>query len=103
MDSWSDPTEGEFMFCHALIRDGAYASLLHERRRILHARAAEWMVGRDLVLAAEHFDLAEDARAAGAYLAASEALNAQFRHKAALRSSSAASPSRPSRRRASRC
>ena len=24
---------GEFMFCHALIRDGAYASLLHKRRR----------------------------------------------------------------------
>ena len=33
---------GEFMFCHALIRDGAYASLLHKRRRALHARAAEW-------------------------------------------------------------
>ena len=78
------PDDAEFMFCHALIRDGAYASLLHKRRRTLHARAAEWMAGRDVVLAAEHFDRAEDARAAGAYLAASEALGARFRHKEAL-------------------
>ena len=62
---------GEFMFCHALIRDGAYASLLHKRRRALHARAAEWFASRDRVLAAEHFDRAEDPRAAAAYLDAS--------------------------------
>ncbi len=74
----------EFMFCHALIRDGAYASLLHKRRRSLHARAAEWFAAGDPVLAAEHFDCAEDARAALAYLAASEAVAAQFRHQAAL-------------------
>ena len=74
----------EFMFCHALIRDGAYASLLHKRRRILHARAAEWFASRDPVLAAEHFDRAEDARAAGAYLAAGETVALQFRHQAAL-------------------
>jgi class 3 adenylate cyclase/tetratricopeptide (TPR) repeat protein len=74
----------ELMFCHALIRDGAYASLLHKRRRGLHARAAEWFAPRDLVLAAEHFDRAEDARAAPAYLAASDALGAQFHYQAAL-------------------
>ena len=74
----------EFMFCHALIRDGAYASLLHKRRRALHARAAGWFASRDLILAAEHFDRAEDSRAPGAYLAASEALSAQFHHQAAL-------------------
>ena len=74
----------EFMFCHALIRDGAYAALLHKRRRALHARAAEWFAVGDPVLAAEHFDCAEDARAALAYLAASEALGTQFRHQAAL-------------------
>ena len=74
----------ELMFCHALIRDGAYASLLHKRRRILHARAAEWFASRDPVLAAEHFDRAEDARAAGAYLAAGETVALQFRHQAAL-------------------
>ena len=75
---------GEFMFCHALIRDGAYASLLHKRRRALHARAAEWFVTRDGVLAAEHFDRADDPRAAAAYLDASLTLAEQFRHAAAL-------------------
>jgi len=75
---------GEFMFCHALIRDGAYASLLHKRRRALHARAAEWFSSRDGVLAAEHFDRADDPRAATAYLDASAALAEQFRHAAAL-------------------
>ncbi|MGZ5131485.1 MAG: adenylate/guanylate cyclase domain-containing protein [Caldimonas sp.] len=74
----------EFMFCHALIRDGAYESLLHKRRRALHARAAEWFESRDLVLAAEHFDRAEDPRAAPAYLAAGNSVAAQFRHAAAL-------------------
>ena len=34
-------TAARSLFCHALIRDGAYASLLHARRRGLHARAAE--------------------------------------------------------------
>ena len=75
---------GEFMFCHALIRDGAYASLLHKRRRVLHARAAEWFASRDGVLAAEHFDRADDPRAAAAYLDASVTIAEQFRHAAAL-------------------
>jgi len=75
---------GEFMFCHALIRDGAYASLLHKRRRVLHARAAEWFASRDGVLAAEHFDRADDPRAAVAYLDASVTTAEQFRHGAAL-------------------
>ncbi|HEX4234135.1 MAG TPA: adenylate/guanylate cyclase domain-containing protein [Caldimonas sp.] len=74
----------EFMFCHALIRDGAYASLLHARRRRLHARAGEWFAARELALAAEHFDRADDARAAPAYLSAGDALAAQFRFPAAL-------------------
>ncbi len=74
----------EFMFCHALIRDGAYESLLHKRRRLLHARAAEWFESRDLVLAAEHYDRAEDPRAAQSYLAAGNSVAAQFRHAAAL-------------------
>jgi class 3 adenylate cyclase/tetratricopeptide (TPR) repeat protein len=74
----------EFLFCHALIRDGAYASLLHSRRRLLHARAAEWFEASDPVLAAEHFDRGEHPRAALAYLAASESASAQFRYQTAL-------------------
>jgi len=75
---------GEFMFCHALIRDGAYASLLHKRRRALHTRAAEWFASRDGALAAEHFDRADDPRAAAAYLDASLTPAEQCRHAAAL-------------------
>jgi len=44
----------EIVFSHALIRDAAYASLLHSARRELHARAAAWYAGRDPVLRAEH-------------------------------------------------
>ena len=75
---------GELLFCHALIRDGAYASLLHSRQRRLHMRAAEWFESRDVALAAEHFDRADEARAPGAYLAASHAAAAQFRYPSAL-------------------
>ncbi len=78
------PQGGEFMFSHALIRDGAYGSLLHRRRRALHARAGEWFAASDLVLAAEHFDRAEDERAAPSYLKAAAAVAGQFRPQAAL-------------------
>jgi len=74
----------DLQFCHALIRDGAYASLLHSRQRRLHTRAAEWFASRDVALAAEHFDRAGDRRAPGAYLAASNAAAAQFRYQSAL-------------------
>ena len=46
----------ELQFCHALIRDGAYGSLLHSRQRRLHTRAAEWFQSSDVEIAAEHFD-----------------------------------------------
>ena len=85
VDNFLVRAEGtDFRFCHALIRDGAYASLLHSRRRLLHARAAEWFASRDPVLAAEHFDRAEDSRAPGAYLTAGAALAAQSRYGSAL-------------------
>ena len=74
----------QFQFCHALIRDGAYASLLHSRQRRLHARAAEWFEVHDVALAAEHFERAGDPRATAAYLAASEAAAKQFRYLSAL-------------------
>ena len=74
----------ELQFCHALIRDGAYASLLHSRQRRLHARAAEWFEAHDVALAAEHFERAGDPRATAAYLAASDAAARQFRYLGAL-------------------
>ncbi len=57
-------------FAHALIRDGAYESLLKARRLELHRRAADWFAGRDPALHARHLDLAADAGAAAAYLMA---------------------------------
>jgi len=78
------PEGADYLFCHALIRDGARESLLKSRRKQLHARAAQWFEGRDPVLAAEHFDRADSPRAAAAYVAASDAEAAQFRYDAAL-------------------
>ena len=73
-----------FSFAHALIRDGAYASLLHSARRALHLRAAQWYDGRDAALRALHLDRADDPGAAAAYLAAARAEAAALRIDAAL-------------------
>src|SRR4029077_20984023 len=64
------PDEGDFLFSHALIKEGAYSSLLRSRRRELHLQAAEWFADRDLTLHAQHLDRAEDDRAPQAYLQA---------------------------------
>jgi tetratricopeptide (TPR) repeat protein len=74
----------EVAFSHALIRDAAYASLLHSSRRDLHLRAADWYAPRDPVLRAEHLERAEDPRAAEAFLAASKATAAALRPDLAL-------------------
>ena len=75
---------GELMFTHALIRDGAYASLLHSARRDVHRRAAGWFADRDPALRAAHLDRADDPGAAEAYLAAARAAARALRHDAAL-------------------
>ncbi len=64
------PRGEAFLFAHALIRESVYASLLQERRRELHRRAAAWYASRDPLLRAEHLVLAEDPEAATALLAA---------------------------------
>jgi class 3 adenylate cyclase/tetratricopeptide (TPR) repeat protein len=66
-------------FAHALIRDGAYASILNTDRRRLHGAAAAWFSGRDSVLHAEHLARAEDPAAVAAYLAAAEEQVAHYR------------------------
>jgi class 3 adenylate cyclase/tetratricopeptide (TPR) repeat protein len=77
--------EGEdFLFAHALIREGVSASLLKSTRHQLHARAAEWYSGRDAVLFAEHLDRAADPRAPRAYLDAAAAEATAFRFEQAL-------------------
>lgn len=79
-----DQGTGDLQFTHALIRDGAYASLLHASRRALHEKAARWYATRDPTLHAEHLDRADDPRAAQAYLDAARAEASARRPEAAL-------------------
>jgi tetratricopeptide (TPR) repeat protein len=78
------PIGDEFLFGHALIRDGVYDSLLRSRRTALHLRAAEWFATRDLALRAEHLDRAQDPGAPEAYLDAAHRQLATYRYDAAL-------------------
>ena len=76
--------EGEdYLFAHALVREGVYSSLLKEKRQELHRRAADWFAGQDLTLNAEHLDRADDPAAAQAYLAAATAQVDQYRYEMA--------------------
>ena len=71
-------------FAHALIRDGAYESLLKSRRRELHLKAAHWYAGRDAGLRAEHLDRADSPLASGAYLHAARDELQRLRYEHAL-------------------
>ena len=64
------PDDDAVQFVHALVRDGAYASLLKSRRRELHLRAAAWYATREPGLHAEHLALADSPEAAAAFRAA---------------------------------
>ncbi|MSO69685.1 MAG: adenylate/guanylate cyclase domain-containing protein [Alphaproteobacteria bacterium] len=78
------PVGADFLFAHALIREGVYGALLKRRRVELHRRAASWFATRDPALRAEHLERAEDAGAPNAYLAAARQQTEQYRHVAAL-------------------
>ena len=78
------PAGDELLFVHALIRDAIYGTLLGERRRELHRRAAEWFRDRDLRLHAEHLGQAGDEGAAAAFLAAATEDVAKYRYETAL-------------------
>ena len=84
-------------FAHALVRDGVYASLTGTRRRLLHGAAAR-VLADEPTLRAEHLDLASDAEAARAYLAASKDRDALFRQDRRSRLRAADWPSQPIRR-----
>ncbi len=78
--------EGDgFLFAHALVREGVYATLLRDRRQDLHGRAAAWFQRRDTGLFAQHLEGAADPRAQAAYLAAAQAEAERHRLDAALR------------------
>jgi class 3 adenylate cyclase/tetratricopeptide (TPR) repeat protein len=78
--------EGEdFLFAHALIQEGAYASLLRSRRRELHLSAAGYFADKDLTLHAQHLDRADDIGAPKAYMLAAKTQRSAYRTDAALR------------------
>lgn len=64
------PDGPEVAFAHALIRDGVYASLTHDRRAQLHRAAAALFADRDPAVQAEHLERAGDGGAPAAYLRA---------------------------------
>jgi tetratricopeptide (TPR) repeat protein len=70
----------EFGFRHALLREGAYATLTSSDRRMAHARAGEWLLQlgeNDASVLAHHFELGADAEKAAHYhaLAGEQALS----------------------------
>ncbi len=75
--------DDDYLFAHALIREGVYASLLKSRRRELHRRLADWFNDRDPTLRAQHLDRAEDASAPQAYLEAAKAEASDYRSERA--------------------
>jgi len=78
------PEAEEFLFAHALIRDGVYASLTRPRRAELHRAAAAWYGERDPTLRAEHLDRAEAPEAPQAYLAAARAQSTELHPERAI-------------------
>jgi len=74
----------DFIFANALIRDGAYESLLQANMRDLHEKAADWFDGRDLILRAQHLDRGGAKYAETAYLAAARQSADQYQYDYAL-------------------
>jgi class 3 adenylate cyclase/tetratricopeptide (TPR) repeat protein len=74
----------DFLFSHALVRDGVYESILTAPRTRLHLKAAQWFEVSDPVLRAEHLHMAADPRAARAYLDAACVELAKYRYEQAL-------------------
>jgi len=78
------PEGDDFLFAHALIRDGVYESILTVTRSRLHLKAANWFASNDLTLQAEHLHMALDPSAARAYLAAAQSELDKYRYEEAI-------------------
>ena len=79
------PDGDDYLFAHALIQEGVYASLLKDRRGRLHLGAAKWFADRDPMLHAEHLDRADDVGAAAAYQHAAAVQAQSYHYEQALR------------------
>jgi tetratricopeptide (TPR) repeat protein len=77
------PEGDDYLFAHALIRDGVYTSLLKATRCALHTRAADWFSGHDSKLRAQHLDRAEDQDAPKSYLEAAVGQAELYRYDSA--------------------
>jgi hypothetical protein len=82
------PGQRELAFRHALLREGAYATLTDEDRRLEHRLAGEWLEQhgeRDPMVLAGHFERGGDGeRAARYYLRAAEQAYHVLDHTAAM-------------------
>lgn len=78
------PEGAQFLFAHALVREGVYGSLLTARRETLHRAAAGWYRDHDPVLRAQHLDRAGNGDAPAAYLEAARKQTNDLRFEAAL-------------------
>ncbi len=78
------PEGPDYLFAHALIREGIYGSLLKSQRREKHLCAARWFADHDLALSAEHLERAGDGAAPGAYLEAAQERSALYRYDQSL-------------------
>ncbi len=74
----------DFIFANALIRDGAYESILQANMRELHEKAADWYDGRDSILHAQHLDRGGAKEAETAYLAAARQSAEQYHYDQSL-------------------
>lgn len=79
------PDGEDYLFAHALIREGVYGSLLKPRRQALHRRAAAWFKDQEPALWAEHLERADDPAAPRAYLDAANSELTVNRFERALR------------------
>ena len=79
------PQDDDYLFTHALIQEGVYASLLKDNRGLFHRRAAEWFASRDPVLHAQHMDRAEEPAAPQAYLLAAQFKASDYHYNQASR------------------
>ena len=78
------PEGQDFLFVHALVREGVLSTILKTERRTLHRRAAHWYQERDSTLHAQHLDRADDPDAPAAYLVAARIQGELFHFRTAL-------------------
>lgn len=78
------PIGDHYLFCHALLQESIYLSLLKKHRTQFHLQAASYYQLQDKLLYAEHLGRADDPCAGQAYLAAANHLIQQYQFDKAL-------------------